>query len=118
MVANKMAADEGLQIGRRRKAKRIAEAIRSLSGTVADARKLSDDEWLEADMVSRMKNCPICEGLCGMICGTCNGKGRVLGSIPDKPPSQATRALVIEELSRPEAPEFEQCPPRDEDVPA
>jgi hypothetical protein len=32
--------------------------------------------------------------------------------------SDVTRALVIEYLSRPEAPEVEQCPARDEDCPA
>jgi hypothetical protein len=97
--------DEGLQIGRRVKAKRIAEAIRSLGGTVAEAKLLSDDEWLGADQLSRKRT----------------GMGNPKRGQPDKPPSLETRALVIEYLAQEESAQaFEEpvndCPARDEDV--
>lgn len=83
----------GLDIGRRVKAKRIAAAIRSLGGTAADARKLSDAEWILADKLSRRQT------------------GRGYG-VADKPPSEVTRALVIEYLSRPDdAPRDSEVPP-------
>lgn len=87
-----MTHDTGLDIGRRVKARRIAAAIRSLDGTAADARKLTDAEWLLADKLSRRQT----------------GMGYVRVGRQDSPPSEVTRALVIEYL---------ESDPRDEDVP-
>ena len=91
----------GLDIGRRVKARRIAEAIRSLGGGAHEARQFSDNEWIMAAKLSAQQT----------------GRGY------PKPGEQwhvsdVTRALVIEILSRPEAPEVDECPARDEDVPA
>lgn len=110
--------DKGLDIGRRRKAARIAEAIRKLGGAAHEARQFSDDEWLMADALSRAKECSRCKGAkvyFGQWCPTCKGTGQVCPT-PDHVPSPETQAYVIEYLSRPEAPELEQCPARDEDV--
>jgi len=90
-----MSSDTGLDIGRRVKAKRIAAAIRSLGGGAHEARQLSDAEWLLADKLSRQQT----------------GMGVVRAGKADKPPSDVTRALVIEILSRPDD------SPRDCDVP-
>jgi hypothetical protein len=115
----KMTADSGLDIGRRVKAKRIAEAVRKLGGTPDDARQFSDDEWLMADSLSRAKVCDRCHGTkvyFGQWCTSCKGSGRVCPT-PDHVPSKETQAYVIEYLSRPEAPATEEFPARDEDVP-
>lgn len=97
-----MSVDEGLQIGRRVKAKRIAAAIRSLDGTADDARRMTESDWLNADKLSVQQT----------------GQGGPKPGVKWLPPSPETRALVIEILSREESPEFLACPPRDEDVPA
>ena len=89
-----MTADSGLDIGRRKKAKRIAEAIRKLGGGAYEARRLNGTDWLNADNVSRKQT--------GM-------------KLTDRPPSDVTRALVIECLSTPPAPDHGE--PRDQDVP-
>ena len=81
-------SEDGLQIGRRIKAKRIAAAIRNLGGSASDARAMSPQEWRMADAVSRGLTCEV-----------------------TKTPSPETRALVIEYLSQPDD------SPRDEDVP-
>ena len=75
--------DEGLKIGRRIKAKRIAAAIREFGGTVDDARRLTEAEWLMADKISRWKNRTV----------------PVVIGPNDRPPSMETRALVIAELA-------------------
>ena len=77
-----MRAETGLDIGRRVKAKRIAQAIRSLGGGAYEARRLSDAEWLLADKLSRQQT----------------GMGVVRIGKEDRPPSEVTRALVIEYL--------------------
>ena len=118
-------SDSGLDIGRRVKAKRIAAAIRSLGGGPAEAKALSDAEWLLADALSLARPCPACRGK-GLIfrphlgketeCLACHGSGKAPGRAPAKPPSEVTRALVIEYLSRPEdAPRDEDVPPRRKD---
>jgi len=89
-----MSADTGLDHGRRIKARRIAEAIRNLGGGAHEARQLNDSDWLNADNVSRKA-----------------AKMR----LTDKPPSDVTRALVIEYLERPPAHGADD--PRDEDIP-
>ncbi len=94
-------SDTGLQIGRRIKARRIAEAIRALGGGEHEARQFSDHEWLLADQVSRQRT----------------GRGHPRRGQPDHPPSPETRALVLEYLSQPEAPTVDPGEPRDEDVP-
>ena len=84
----------GLDVGRKIKAKRIAQAIRSLGGGAYEARRLTDAEWLLADKLSRQQT----------------GMGVVRIGKEDRPPSEVTRALVIEYL--------EIDPPlRDEDAP-
>lgn len=96
-----MSADAGLEIGRRVKARRIAEAIRSLGGGAHETRQFRDAEWIMAVKLSAQQT----------------GRG-----FPKRGEawhvSDVTRALVIEILSRPESPEVEQCPARDEDAPA
>jgi hypothetical protein len=87
-VANPRSTDEGLQIGRRIEAKRIAATLLKLGGSATDARAMSLQEWRRADGISRG-----------------------LATEAKKTPSIETRALVIEYLSRPED------SPRDEDVP-
>lgn len=85
--------DEGLEIGRRKKAKRLADMIRSLDGTVEDAKRLTEDEWRDLDKITR-KHTP-----------------RDL-----KPPSAETRALVLEYLARPDdAPKDADVPPAKDD---
>ena len=74
-----MSADSGFDIGRRVKARRIAAAIRSLDGTAEDARKFTAAEWQMADTLGRRQH--------GM-------------KDADQPPSDVTRALVIEYLER------------------
>jgi hypothetical protein len=101
--------DSGLDIGRRVKARRIAEAIRSLGGTAEDARKLSEPEWIMADKFSVERT----------------GRGGPKRGQPWPVPSDVTRALVIEYLARGDAIKetsgccsSDQLPgPRDEDVP-
>jgi hypothetical protein len=83
-----MGADSGLDIGRRIKARRIADTIRSLGGDAHEARQFSETEWLLYDKLSRKRI------------------GR-----EDKPPSEVTRALVIEYLAK------QDDSPRDEDIP-
>ena len=96
-----MSADTGLDIGRRLKARRIADAIRSLGGGAHEARLLSDSDWINAAKLGAQQT----------------GRG-----YPKRGEqwhvSDVTRALVIEILERPTAPEVEECPARDEDVPA
>jgi hypothetical protein len=87
--------NSGLDIGRRVKAKRIAEAIRSLGGTADDARKLTEADWLNADKLSVQQT----------------GHGGPKRGQAWQTPSDVTRALVIEYLARPDD------QPRDEDVP-
>ena len=95
-----MSADAGLDIGRRVKAKRIAEAIRSLGGTDEDARKLTETDWLNAAKLSARQT----------------GRG-----YPKRGEawhvSDITRALVIEYLEWPTAPGVDSGQPRDEDAP-
>lgn len=86
-----MSADEGLLIGRRIKAKRIAAAIAHLGGGVAEAKRLSDAEWIMADLVSKRK-----------------GAEHIVIRPDAKVPSPETRALVLEYLAQ---------WPRDEDAP-
>ena len=102
-----MSADSGLDIGRRVKARRIAAAIRSLDGTAADARRMIELDWLHADMLSVQQT----------------GHGGPKRGQAWKPPSDVTRALVIEYLERGDA-EAAGCggvadpgDPRDEDAP-
>jgi hypothetical protein len=71
-----MSADEGLQIGRRKKAKRIAAALRNLGATADHARQLSDGEWVMAADLA-----------------IADPKRRM-----HKQPSAETRSLVIAEL--------------------
>lgn len=108
----------GLDIGRRIKARRIAEAIRKLGGGAAEAREFSESEWLMADSLSRAKDCDRCKGTrvyFGQWCQTCKATGQVCPT-PDHVPSEVTQAYVIWYLSRPAAPTVDECPPRDEDV--
>ena len=90
-----MSADDGLRIGRRVKARRIAAAIRRMNGSAADARWLTDSEWMLADLLSRRKD----------------PSQPVVILATHRPPSPDTRALVIEYLSRPDD------TPRDKDDP-
>jgi hypothetical protein len=96
-----MSANTGLDIGRRSKARRIADAIRNLGGGAREARQFSDNEWIMAAKLSAQQT----------------GRG-----YPKRGEqwhvSDVTRALVIETLSQPEAPEVPECPARDEDCPA
>jgi hypothetical protein len=89
-----MSAETGLDIGRRVKALRISEAIRSLGGGAHEARQFSDAEWVMAAKLSAQRT----------------GRG-----FPKRGEqwhvSDVTRALVIEYLSRPDD------SPRDCDVP-
>ena len=95
-----MSGNTGLDIGRRIKARRIADAIRSLGGGAHEARQFSDSDWLNAAKLSAQQT----------------GRG-----YPKRGEtwhvSEVTRALVIEYLSRPEAPEADSGPARDEDAP-
>ena len=90
-----MISDTGLDIGRRVKSKRIAAAIRSLGGTADDARKFTDVDWLNADKLSVQQ-----AGHSG------SKRGQEW-----RAPSDVTRALVLEILSRSDD------APRDEDIP-
>jgi hypothetical protein len=96
-----MSADSGLDIGRRVKARRLADALRSLGGTAADARRLSDGDWINAVKLAAQQT----------------GRGFPKRGEPWRVPSEVTRALVIEYLARPEAPAVDPGEPRDEDVP-
>ena len=71
-----MSADEGLQIGRRKKARRLAEQVVSLGGGQSDVARLSDAEWTDLDWLSRDRK------------------------DPKRPVSPETRALVVEILAR------------------
>jgi hypothetical protein len=105
--------EAGLDIGRRVKARRIAAAIRSLGGGAHEARQFSNAEWTMADTLSRTKPCARCHGTgvtFGQWCRPCKGSGKI-APMPERPPSEVTRALVIEYLSRPDD------APRDCDVP-
>jgi len=115
-------SDTGLNIGRRVKARRIAEAIRSLGGTATDARRLTDAEWCLADSLSRAKDCGTCKGdgklpaVSAVPCPHCGGNKKIAVPVA-KAPSDVTRALVIDYLSRPEPPWIDAGEPRDEDAP-
>jgi len=85
--------------GRRVKARRLAEAIRELKGGADEARQFSDHEW---NMAARLS---------AQLTGRGYPKRGEQWHVSD-----VTRALVIEYLSRPEAPEVDECPARDEDV--
>lgn len=118
-------SDTGLDVGRRMKARRIADQARKIAGgsgaaVVECVRKLTDGEWKALDILSRidarMNHEFRASGIGPLTC-VC---GLQLSSPKHKPhdaPSPETRALVIEILSRPEAPDIEQCPARDEDAP-
>jgi hypothetical protein len=71
-----MSADEGLQIGRRKKAKRIADALRSIGVRATGVRKFGDGEWTN---------------ICAIAFRYPPAKSFKL-------PSAETRALVIAEL--------------------
>lgn len=68
--------DNGLQIGRRKKAKRLAEQVIKLGGAQSDVARLSDAEWSDLDFVSRDLK------------------------YPKRPVSPETRALVAEILAQ------------------
>jgi len=81
-----MSADEGLQIGRRVKARRIAVQISQLAGGVANVPHITDAEWMDLDYLSRGKK------------------------LPKRPVSPETRALVLEYLAREDWPKDEDAP--------
>ena len=95
-----MSADTGLDIGRAIKARRIADAIRSLGGGAHEARLLSDSDWINAAKLGAQQT----------------GRG-----YPKRGEtwhvSEVTRALVIEYLEWPTAPGVDSGQPRDEDAP-
>lgn len=101
LMINAEAKAAGLDIGRRLKARRIAEAIRSLGGGAHDARQMSDSDWMNATKIAAQQT----------------GRGFPKRGEPWHV-SDVTRALVIELLSQPQAPEMPECPARDEDCPA
>ena len=81
-----MTTDDGLQIGRRIKARRLAETVVKLGGVQSDVARLSDAEWSDLDFVSR--------GL----------------KLPKRPVSPETRALVAEILAQWPRDEDAPCP--------
>ena len=81
-----MSVDEGLQIGRRIKARRLAEAVVKLGGGQSDVARLSDAEWTLLDFLSRGKR------------------------LPYRPVSPETRAMVVEILAQWPKDEDAPCP--------
>lgn len=82
-----MSADEGLQIGRRIKARRIAAQISGLMPegvSVESVEKITDQEWMDLDYLSRG------------------------GRLPKRAVSPETRALVMEYLAQ--WPRYEDSP--------
>lgn len=107
-VASRL-SDEGLLIGRRKKARRISAAIASLGATLEDAKQLSSDEWLMADQLSHRLACKTCHGT-GIIFRPHLGKETpcLACDKTKRAPSPETRALVLEYLAQ--WPKDEDCP--------
>ena len=92
--AQSVSVETGLDIGRRVKERRIADAIRGLGGGAHEARQFSDNEWIMAAKLSAQRT------------GSGYPKRGEQWHV-----SEVTRALVVEYLAKPDD------SPRNEDIP-